>query len=184
VDDYYAAPEDVKRKLMGYHANTNYAVVDNDLIADLYRRVYREKVLGVRRLRVLNLSRVAELVESADGVRVTVESLSTGAREVLEADAVVCATGYREADPTDLLGELAGRCRRDAKGRLRVGRDYRVSTDDGVTGGLYLQGGTEHTHGISSSLLSNTSVRVAEILSSVLARREAPVPAQPAYAAR
>ncbi|NUT92530.1 MAG: lysine N(6)-hydroxylase/L-ornithine N(5)-oxygenase family protein [Saccharothrix sp.] len=184
VDDYYAAPEDVKRKLMGYHANTNYAVVDNDLIAELYRRVYREKVLGVRRLRVLNLSRVAELAESADGVRVTVESLSSGEREVLEADAVVCATGYREADPTDLLGELAARCRRDAEGRLRVGRDYRVGTDEGVSGGLYLQGGTEHTHGISSSLLSNTSVRVAEILSSVLARRVAPVPAQPAYAAR
>jgi L-ornithine N5-oxygenase len=184
VDDYYAAPEDVKRKLMGYHANTNYAVVDNDLIAELYRRVYREKVLGVRRLRVLNLSRVAELAESADGVRVTVESLSSGEREVLAADAVVCATGYREADPTDLLGELAARCRRDAEGRLRVGRDYRVGTDEGVSGGLYLQGGTEHTHGISSSLLSNTSVRVAEILSSVLARRVAPVPAQPAYAAR
>ncbi|MEJ2853467.1 MULTISPECIES: lysine N(6)-hydroxylase/L-ornithine N(5)-oxygenase family protein [unclassified Saccharothrix] len=183
VDEYYEAPEDVKRKLMGYHANTNYAVVDNDLIAELYRRVYREKVLGVRRLRVLNLSRIAELSESADGVRLTVESLSSGEREVLEADAVVCATGYREADPTDLLGELAGRCRRDADGRLRIGRDYRVATDDGVSGGLYLQGGTEHTHGISSSLLSNTSVRVAEILSSVLARRETAVPEQPAYAA-
>ncbi|GAA0233031.1 lysine N(6)-hydroxylase/L-ornithine N(5)-oxygenase family protein [Saccharothrix mutabilis subsp. mutabilis] len=183
VDDFYAAPEDVKRKLVGYHANTNYAVVDNDLIAELYRRVYREKVLGVRRLRVLNLSRVVELVETVDGVRVTVESLSTGEREVLEADAIVYATGYREADPTGLLGELAARCRRDADGRLRVGRDYRVGTDDGVEGGLYLQGGTEHTHGISSSLLSNTSVRVAEILSSVLERREPVVPEQPAYAA-
>ncbi|MEV8439684.1 lysine N(6)-hydroxylase/L-ornithine N(5)-oxygenase family protein [Actinosynnema sp. NPDC051121] len=186
VDDYFAAPEPVKRKLMDYHGNTNYAVVDQDLIAELYRRVYREKVLGRQRLRLLNLSRVAELHDRGDGVTVTVESLSTGARDVLDADAIVYATGYREADPTALLGELAGRCARDADGRLGVGRDYRLDTDDDLLAGLYLQGGTEHTHGISSSLLSNTSVRVGEILRSVLGRR-APavpsgVPSQPEYA--
>lgn len=183
VDDYFGAPEPVKRMLVDYHANTNYAVVDNDLIAELYRRVYREKVLGTRRLRLLNLSRVAELRDDGPGVRVTVESLATGRREVLDADAVVCATGYHEADPTPLLGDLADRCGRDESGRLRVGRDYRLETDAALSAGLYLQGGTEHTHGISSSLLSNTSVRVAEILSSVLERREPAVPEQPAYAA-
>ncbi len=183
VDDFYAAPEDVKRRLMDYHSNTNYAVVDNDLIAELYRRVYREKVLGAQRLRLLNLSRVAGLDEHADGVRVTVESLSAGTRVELDADDVVYATGYREADPTGLLGDLAGRCARDEHGRLRIDRDYRLVTDDDLLGGIYLQGGTEHTHGISSSLLSNTSVRVGEILDSVLGRREpAVLPTQPAYA--
>ncbi|MFI9009044.1 lysine N(6)-hydroxylase/L-ornithine N(5)-oxygenase family protein [Actinosynnema sp. NPDC053489] len=182
VDDYFAAPEPVKRKLLDYHANTNYAVVDNDLIAELYRRVYREKVLGRQRLRLLNLSRVAELEDRADGVVVTVESLATGLREVLDADAIVYATGYREADPTALLGRLAARCARDARGRLDVGRDYRLVTDDDLSAGLYLQGGTEHTHGISSSLLSNTSVRVGEILRSVLARRASAVPPRPRYA--
>ncbi|MFE2755986.1 lysine N(6)-hydroxylase/L-ornithine N(5)-oxygenase family protein [Actinosynnema sp. NPDC059335] len=182
VDDFFAAPDPVKRRLMDYHANTNYAVVDHELIAELYRRVYREKVLGRPRLRLLNLSRVAGLDDRGDGLTVTVESLATGEREVLDADAIVYATGYREADPTALLGELAGRCARDAHGRLGVDRDYRLRTDDDVVAGLYLQGGTEHTHGISSSLLSNTSVRVGEILRSVLDRRGPAVPAQPEYA--
>ncbi|MEU5696621.1 lysine N(6)-hydroxylase/L-ornithine N(5)-oxygenase family protein [Actinosynnema sp. NPDC020468] len=177
VDDYFGAPDEVKRRLMEYHSNTNYAVVDNDLIAELYRRVYREKVLGRERLRMINLSHVAGVDEHPAGVRVTVESLATGERETLDADVVVYATGYREADPTALLGELAGRCLRDEHDRLRVGRDYRLDTDDHVLAGLYLQGGTEHTHGISSSLLSNTSVRVGEILESVLDRREPRVPA-------
>jgi L-ornithine N5-oxygenase len=115
-------------------------------------------------------------------VTVTVESLGTGAREVLDADAIVYATGYREADPTGLLGDLAGRCARDEHGRLSVGRDYRLDTDDDLLAGLYLQGGTEHTHGISSSLLSNTSVRVGEILQSVLDRRTPSVPSPPEYA--
>ncbi|MGH3486991.1 MAG: L-lysine 6-monooxygenase, partial [Actinopolymorphaceae bacterium] len=51
----------------------------------------------------------------------------------------------------------------------RVGRDYRVVTAPEVRGGIYLQGGTEHTHGITSSLLSNTAVRAGEILASVAA---------------
>ncbi|MFT7836161.1 lysine N(6)-hydroxylase/L-ornithine N(5)-oxygenase family protein [Saccharothrix sp. BKS2] len=182
VDDYFAAPDHVKRMLMDYHANTNYAVVDHDLIEELYRRAYREKVLGAQRLRLLNLSRVAELRDDGPVLRVVVESLATGRREVLDADAVVYATGYREADPTDLLGELAGRCARDELGRLRVGRDYRLHAGDGLAAGLYLQGGTEHTHGISSSLLSNTSVRVGEVLRSVLDHRAAAVPAPPEFA--
>ena len=99
-----------------------------------------------------------------------VESLADGGRVPIDADVIVYATGYRPADPARLLGDLAGHCERDERGRLKVTRDYRVVTGDGLRGGIYLQGGTEHTHGITSSLLSNTAVRVGEILDSVLRR--------------
>ncbi|MEV4516210.1 lysine N(6)-hydroxylase/L-ornithine N(5)-oxygenase family protein [Dactylosporangium sp. NPDC049525] len=173
VDDYFDASTQVKSMLLGYHANTNYSVVDTDLIETLYRRVYREKVLGSQRLRLLNVSRLTAAEESAGRVAVTVESMLTGARTVLSADVLVCATGYAPADPFPLLGELAGRCHYDEQGRAVVERDYRVRTDASVRAGIYLQGGTEHTHGISSSLLSNTAVRSAEILESVCGRRHA-----------
>ena len=42
-------------------------------------------------------------------------------------------------------------------------------------GGLYIQGNTEHTHGLTSSLLSNIAVRSAEILQSIEANRLSPV---------
>ncbi|SFJ16527.1 L-ornithine N5-oxygenase [Amycolatopsis sacchari] len=172
VDAFYSAPEDVKRRLMNYHANTNYSAVDLDLIDDLYRRVYREKVQGTQRLRIFNTSRPADITED-DTVRVTVESLTTGEKTVLDADLLVYATGYLPADPTPLLGELARECRRDEHGRLRVERDYRLVAP-GLGGAVYLQGGTEHSHGITSSLLSNTAVRVGEILTSIVERRPAP----------
>ncbi|AXG81815.1 lysine N(6)-hydroxylase/L-ornithine N(5)-oxygenase family protein [Streptomyces paludis] len=171
VDDYFAAPESVKARLMAYHGNTNYSVVDIDLIDDLYRRMYQEKVLGTERLRFLNVSRVTDVEETPGGVRATVKSLVTGEETPLEADVVVFATGYRPADPLGLLGEVAGRCPRDDGGRVRVERDYRVTTDPALRCGIYLQGGTEHTHGITTSLLSNTAIRVGEILDSLLERR-------------
>ncbi|CAM5541161.1 L-lysine N6-monooxygenase MbtG OS=Streptomyces tendae OX=1932 GN=GUR47_05980 PE=3 SV=1 [Streptomyces tendae] len=103
-------------------------------------------------------------------MRATVTSLVTGEESLLDADVVVFATGYGPADPLGLLGEVADRCLRDDEGRVRVERDYRVATDPALRCGIYLQGGTEHSHGITSSLLSNTAVRVGEILESLLDR--------------
>ncbi|MFC4001764.1 lysine N(6)-hydroxylase/L-ornithine N(5)-oxygenase family protein [Prauserella oleivorans] len=172
VDEFYGAPEQVKERIMDYHANTNYSVVDLDLIDELYRRLYREKVLGVERLRIFHVSRAVEVVETDDGVRTTIESLSTGEKTVLDADIVVYCTGYRPADVTAQLGDVARYCGRDAQGRPRVERDYRLETRADMTAGIYLQGGsTEHTHGITSSLLSNNAVRSGEILGSIVRRR-------------
>ncbi|RKR85906.1 L-ornithine N5-oxygenase [Micromonospora pisi] len=176
VDDYFDAPAEVKAQLMDYHGNTNYSVVDGDLIAELYRRSYREQVLGQSRLRLLNTSRLRAAVSHPDGVQVTIETLITGQPAVLDADVLVCATGYDPVDPVSMLGELSGHCHRDELGRLRLDRDYRVVTGDGLRCGIYLQGGTEHSHGISSSLLSNGSVRAAEILDSIVSHRDLPTP--------
>jgi L-ornithine N5-oxygenase len=173
VDDYFVASPQVKQMILDYHGNTNYSVVDHDLIEDLYRRVYQEKVRGEERLRLLNVSRVAEAVRTGDRVRTVVESMITGARTVLEADAVVFATGYRTPDPAELLGaDVAAEFVRDDVGQVVVSRDYRIETAPWVRAGVYLQGGTEHTHGISSALLSNTSVRSAEILESIVQHTE------------
>ncbi|MFD8235426.1 lysine N(6)-hydroxylase/L-ornithine N(5)-oxygenase family protein [Streptomyces sp. NPDC059696] len=174
VDEYFAAPADVKRRLMDYHGNTNYSVVDIDLIDDLYRQSYQEKVLGTERLRFLNVSRLTAVKETPTSVRASVASLVTGEETDLDADVVVLATGYSPVDPTGLLGEVADRCLRDDEGRVRVERDWRIATDPALRCGIYLQGGTEHTHGITSSLLSNTAVRVGEILDSLLGRGAGP----------
>ncbi|MFC8454104.1 lysine N(6)-hydroxylase/L-ornithine N(5)-oxygenase family protein [Kitasatospora sp. NPDC057223] len=171
VDDFFAAPEDVKRTLLGYHANTNYSVVDGDLITSLYREVYQDKVSGRERLRILNTTRLTGVEHTPDGARALVHNLATGEKYALDSDAVVLATGYTQVDPRDLLGDLAPACLTDGDGRLRVDRDHRVLTADHVDAGIYLQGGTEHTHGITSSLLSTLAVRSGEICDSLLLRR-------------
>ncbi|WP_405059501.1 lysine N(6)-hydroxylase/L-ornithine N(5)-oxygenase family protein [Kribbella sp. NBC_01505] len=172
VDEFYSAPEDVKQQLLGYHANTNYSVVDTDVIHDLYRRSYRERIVGKERLRFFNVSRVIDLAENSTGVSLTIESLSTGQKTPIDADLIVFCTGYTPGDPTEFLGDLGSECRRDQAGRVRIGRDYRVVTTPAVRAGIYLQGGgTEHSHGLASSLLSNISVRAGEILESIQGNR-------------
>jgi L-ornithine N5-monooxygenase len=85
----------------------------------------------------------------------------------------VCATGYASMQPVRLLDELDGLLLRDSEGRYQVERDYRLTGSPELVGGIYLQGGTEHTHGLSSSLLSNIAVRSGEIAESILRTRSA-----------
>jgi L-ornithine N5-monooxygenase len=83
----------------------------------------------------------------------------------LDCDAVVYATGF---DPMPLRDLLADVCDPDQlDDEPHVTRDYRLQASERLSGGIYLQGGTEHTHGLSSSLLSNIAVRSAEILESI-----------------
>jgi L-ornithine N5-oxygenase len=167
VDLYYRAPEPVKRSMLAYHSNTNYSVVDIELIEELYRRSYQESVAGVHRLRLFNVSRLSAVQPLPDGVRATIEHLPTGELTVLDADALIYATGYRPLDPRVALAGLDGLLVCDEQGRLRAGRDYRVATSIDTPGGVYLQGGTEHSHGITSSLLSNCAIRAGDILESI-----------------
>ncbi|GAB3676311.1 hypothetical protein GCM10027589_46480 [Actinocorallia lasiicapitis] len=170
VDHFFTAPDEVKGLLRDYHSSTNYSVVDLDLIDELYRRHYQEKVQGKERLRILNASRLLDVAVDGEGVKATVRFLPTGEETVLDADLVVYCTGYRPGDPLRLLGEAAEHCERLADGSARIDRDYRIVTVPSMRAGVYVQGATEHSHGITSTLLSNTAVRVGEIVGSIVAR--------------
>ncbi|MDX3583352.1 lysine N(6)-hydroxylase/L-ornithine N(5)-oxygenase family protein [Streptomyces europaeiscabiei] len=171
VDEFFVSPPDLKKRLIGYHGGTNYSVVDLDLSTSLYRASYQEHVLGNPRLLMRNMTKVVALDERADRVEVALEYLPNGRRDVIEADAVVFATGYQANDPFPLLKEIASECKIDTHGQLVLERDYRVSTSDSVKCGIYLHGAvSEHTHGLAAGLLSNTAVRAGEIADSISTR--------------
>ncbi|GAA0813825.1 SidA/IucD/PvdA family monooxygenase [Spirilliplanes yamanashiensis] len=169
VDTFFGAPADVKRMLLDHHGTTNHAGVETELVRALRRSSYAGRVTGEDRLRLLEAARVTSVDDRGGGVTATVEFLASGDVVPLDADAVVFATGLRPADPTAVLGATAALCRRDDEGRLLVDHDYRVVTDDALTAGVYLQGGTEHVHGVTASLLSSVALRAGDILDSVVA---------------
>ena len=70
-----------------------------------------------------------------------------------------------------MLGRAAKLCLRDEEDEVRIGRDYRVETPPHVSAGIYLQGAGEHTHGLTSTLLSTTAIRAGEIRDSLLGHR-------------
>jgi L-ornithine N5-oxygenase len=171
VDEYYFGTERARDSFWRYHRNTNYSVVDADVIRALYQRSYDEQVRGSRRLHFRNLTRVSEIQHAGDRTRMILHSLLDDRTEELAVDALVFATGYDGLDPARLLGDFDRNFQRDATGRHQVTRDYRLVTASDLMCGVYLQGGTEHTHGLSSSLLSNIAVRSGDIADSIALRR-------------
>lgn len=170
VDDFYSADPNVRQQLLNYHRSTNYSAVDLPLIEDLYAREYAERVAGERRLFLRGASSVHKTEEDDDGVRVHVLHHPTGLIDEIDCDAVIYATGFIPTPLRRILGELS----EDVvlvDGLPQVSRDYRLVTSPPTAGGLYIQGNTEHTHGLTSSLLSNIAVRGAEILESIVASR-------------
>ena len=172
VDDVYNSAPAVRDRILGYHGNTNYSVVDGELITALYREHYKERVAGRERLRFHNASRVAAIEPRDDGADVVVESLIDSTSEVVAADLVVYATGYRTSDPLEMLGDTAADWPRDEQGRVDFHRDYRVVTPPEVTAGFFAPGATEHTHGLTSTLLSNVAVRAGEMVASMATSRD------------
>lgn len=171
VDDYYDGSRRSKDAFWRYHRNTNYSVVDDEVIRDLYRRTYDDDVAKCERLRFVTLTRVVDVKRMAGDTRVTLHSLAREESYHLDVDLLVCATGYDPMNPAEVLGDLNGRLLRDEDGQYRVDRDYRLVTTPDLPCGIYLQGGTEHTHGLSSSLLSNVATRSGEIARSISQRQ-------------
>ncbi|MEQ8143365.1 lysine N(6)-hydroxylase/L-ornithine N(5)-oxygenase family protein [Streptomyces sp. OP7] len=172
VDAYYYGTDRARDAFWRYHRNTNYSVVDTDVIRALYQRSYDEQVRGTQRLRFCNLTRVVEVESTGEGTRMVLRSLLDDRTEGLAVDALVFATGYDGVDPARLLGDdFDAHFERDAAGRHRVERDYRLVSSPELTCGVYLQGGTEHSHGLTSALLSNMAVRSGEIADSIVLGR-------------
>ena len=171
VDELHASPLSERERLLALHRGTNYSVVSPELIEALYATEYRERVSGRRRLFMHRASEVVAATEHDGGIDVEVRNNLEGDTEILECDAVVLATGFEPTSLEPLLSDLAPEAP-----ILSVARDYRLPLPEKVTADIYLQGGTEKTHGPTASLLSNAAIRAGEILSSIVERRELRLP--------
>jgi L-ornithine N5-oxygenase len=171
VDEFYTAPAALKQRLLNYHWLTNYSAVDAALIEDLYRREYDETVRGSRRLQMHKVTEIADLHQDTDGVTVTLRDLADRHSTQMTVDAVVLATGYQPFSIGALLGPNLDSAAAFEDDLPLVERDYSLRLP-GVAGRIYLNGGVEHSHGLSSPLLSNVPIRAAEILNAVVTTAE------------
>lgn len=148
---------------------TNYSVVDWDVCVDLYWKMYEEGIQGDSRIQIINRSRVVDIQPSGDGFRLVVEEVNTGERSVHETDVLVLCTGFREELFPSLLEGLEPYVQRDEQGGVRVSRDYRVQTSEGFKPGLFLNGLTERTHGLSDSAsFSMMALKAEEVFNACL----------------
>ncbi len=163
TDLVFSQPEERRREIIAEFRDTNYAVIDADLLGRLYEIIYQQRVLGDARLRLQGRTEVADAALADDGVRMTVVRLAGGERTTRRYDAVVLATGYERDIRHPLLAPLAEHLE-----DFEVGRDYRLRAHPDFWPRVHVQGFSEDTHGLSDTLLSVLAIRSQEIALSLV----------------
>ena len=167
VDMFFNATKSRREALHEEHSNTNYKVVDIDLIERLYELHYQELVSGKQRLFLRRLTTVREAKVEDDRVSVDLNDIHNGDTEKLSVDALVLATGYTRDIPVNILGSIKNELIYK-NGLPSIDRHFRLETKDHINATIVIQGFSENAHGISDTLLSTLSVRSQDILENVL----------------
>ena len=158
TDLVFSQPEPEREQLIHEYRNTNYSVVDLDLIERIYTIFYRQKVSGVRRHQLLNRRSIESSAASSDGVELTVRDLASGELRRVRYDQVILATGYERTAHRRLLAPLA-----EYLGDFTVDRHYRLNADERLLAPVFVQGFSQSSHGLSDTLLSVLPIRAEEV---------------------
>ncbi|KAJ3022375.1 hypothetical protein HKX48_006310 [Thoreauomyces humboldtii] len=172
-DEFYNRSHEQRRASIRADLATNYSVVNEKLIEDIYAMMYRQGLPGAEKnpQHVLLPHHEIRAMRDADGgiaLDLADTFVDSSATVTHTYDAVFFGSGYARSAHLDMLRPLAPYLKRDSvTDNLVVGRDYRVATTEGFTAGVYVQGCCEETHGLSDTLLSVLGVRGGEILYSI-----------------
>lgn len=164
VDYIFHQPLSTRKHLLTEFESTNYSAGDIDLIEEIYRVFYQQKVRNDRRHRFLRRHDVLAATVTDDCVELQLQQSDLGERSLNRYDAVVLATGYQRDDHEKLLAPLSGYI-----GNYSVQRNYRLDTDERCRPAIFLQGCCEESHGLSDTLLSILPIRAQEVVESLLA---------------
>ena len=168
VDEFYAAPVAIRERVLAQMHATNYSGLDSRLLDALYEQAYIERVTGQQRLCFLANTDVVAARLDGDELVLTLAERLTGRTYEFRCDRVLLGTGFCPEMPA-LIGDLITKL---GLNEAAVGRQYRLAVPD-CDAACYLQGVNEATHGIADSLLSVVAIRAGEIVTDILAHRQA-----------
>lgn len=176
VDEFFNAAAGTRRQLLEEMHLSNYGGLAPPFVEELYTMMYQQRRNGGTRSKVLAMTEV--LAARMDGTEVVLDLRDRLTDRVvpLRCDLVLLGTGYRKELPRLAHGLLT----QIGITHPEVNRNYRVDIGGRATGGCYLQGVNEETHGMSDSLISVLAHRSQHIVDDMIARRvdrRAPVPA-------
>jgi L-ornithine N5-oxygenase len=165
--DFHAGAPEFRARTLDEMRRTNYSALDPELLNALYDELYRLRLSGSSRMRIVPMTDVVGAGTDGAGVVLTLADRRNGDETELPCDLVLLGTGFREEMPP-LVRRMAEAVSREP---VAVDRYYRMALPPSATATCHLQGVNEATHGIADSLLSVLGVRGEEIVTDLLKAR-------------
>jgi L-ornithine N5-oxygenase len=174
VEYFYWLPKAARHTLLKEVKFTNYSSVDADVSRALYWRIYEDEIQGKDRIHVLKRSSVTEVISDGERLELAVEDVYCGQKRPISVDAVFLCTGYFDQRVPSLFDGVRQYLVLDDDGDMCISRDYEVRTTEQMQAGIFVNGLTELTHGISDAAsFSMVALKAARTLERLEATRAA-----------
>lgn len=159
TDYMFNRSDDERKSLIKEFWQTNYASPDLDIVENIFEIFYQQKVLNNHHHSLLRRHAISKAEASENGVTLTLTDLENGQDQQKYYDAIILATGYsRQQLNKEMLAPIS-----QYLGDFSADRHYQIQSDKNFKPGVFLQGESEASHGLSETLLSVIAVRSEEI---------------------
>ena len=173
TDYFHDLTPEARSRVFNDIRSTNYGGIDADESQALYSFLYEGEVTGQRRYEPHIFSVIDSVEAVGNAYAVTLRDTNNGRISTILVDGIVLGTGFEQSPVPPLLAMLQPWLDREADGWLAVGRDYRVKLLNAKGVGIFANGISEKTHGISDAQsFSMLAVRAQDLLDGLLQRSE------------
>lgn len=171
ADEFFDLDEDARRLLLSTLDESNYSAADADLLRELAKVVYADKVEGRRRLELRSFNELREIEETNAMVKASCWSETHQRLETIDVDGLCLATGFNDDGLKNALQGVHEYLQQSGAGDYRVSREYRIETEANFLPGIYVQGYARNYHGCTEGTISDLPHRAQRILESMHHRR-------------
>jgi L-ornithine N5-monooxygenase len=171
---FYGLPQHNKAAAFAETVRTNYSGLDYEISAALYQQMYEDRVAGSPHITLRTRCKVDAIRAENGNIHVHLIDAYSGQSDIVPADAVVLATGFRVRAIPDFMERVRPLMLFDRNDEPLLNRDYSLKLKPKSRAGLYLNGLCEHSHGIGEGQsFSMLALRGDAIFKSILERAAA-----------
>ncbi|MGC0372000.1 MAG: hypothetical protein DGJ47_000704 [Rickettsiaceae bacterium] len=168
IDPFYNLNNLERKKVHEDLQNSNYSVVDVELLNDIFKMQYLESLDGKNRLQLCPRYDFKEATPNQKYIATKFFDHILGKSITKKSDSLILATGYNKQKYTHLLKQLDGYLIKTTDNEYVINRNYSIQTNQKLKANIYLQGYCEKTHGPSDSTLAILPHRSNIILNSII----------------
>lgn len=152
VDYFYGLTKEERQKLFDEQMKaTNYSAVGPHVSTDLYWKVYEQSIEGINKIHVMRCQEVLDVKDVENGYELHLKDNYTKEELSINVDGIVVCTGFTEEKIPRPLDSILNYLELHEDGDIDISRNYEIATTNQFNVGVYANGITERTHGISDA---------------------------------
>ncbi|MFB5663695.1 SidA/IucD/PvdA family monooxygenase [Alteribacillus sp. HJP-4] len=152
VDYFYNLSKEERQKLFDDQMKaTNYSAIGPHTSTDLYWKVYEQNILGEEKIHLLRCQKIQDMKKNNEKYQIELKDIYHDKEKMINVDGVIVCTGFTEEKIPPSLNNILSYLELEEDGDISISRDYNIRTASNFNVGLYANGITERTHGISDA---------------------------------